>query len=504
MTNPGEITSAAPVIGASLLALFLGALDALVMSTAMPTIVADLGGLSLFSWVYSGYFLARAVSLPIFGKLADLFSNKTLFLISTSLFLLASIAAGCAVTMPFLIAARLFQGIGAGGNFALVYIILSDISRPERRGRMLSLASSVWGISSVLGPSLGGFIVSYFSWRWIFFINVPIGLLSLLGIGLYLTDRREKPKEVTLDFAGGALLCLSVVACILVFVVGGRHVAWTSPQIILLTGLSLLAGFGFYRVERKARHPILNVGFFRFQGFVIGNAAPFFSSFAIFSLFAYAPLFIQGALGKTPLEVGAGMLSLSLGWSVGSLVLGQIIHRLGKRRAALLGSFFFLSGSLMTLFFSLQTTMLQCVLALCLVGLGMGFVTLATMLVVQDSVDAANLGVATSSNQFFRTLGSAVGVGVSGGFVTGEITRALQAGRQADALAALPPEMVERLQNNIESLFQPEIQSALPPSMSAVLNQAVVNGVSTAFWIAFGAALLSLGLCFWLPESKRE
>jgi len=160
------------VLSAALMALFLGAMDALVMSAAMPTIVADLGGLHLFSWVYSVYFLSRAVSLPVFGKLADLFKTKTLFIVSIGIFLISSIMAGLSQNMTFLIIFRVFQGIGAGGNFALVYIVLADISPPENRGKILSLASSIWGIASVLGPTLGGFIVTYFSWRWIFFTEV--------------------------------------------------------------------------------------------------------------------------------------------------------------------------------------------------------------------------------------------------------------------------------------------------------------------------------------------
>ena len=190
------------IIGSALLALFLGALDALIMSAAMPSIVADLGGLHLYAWVYSVYFLTRAVSLPIFGKLADLYHSKYLFLLSISIFLVSSIAAGLSQSMSFLIFCRIFQGIGAGGNFALVYIVLSEVAPPERRARTLSLASSVWGISSVAGPTLGGFIVSYFSWRWIFYINVPIGLLSLIGIWFFLTETREKHPVFEIDFAG--------------------------------------------------------------------------------------------------------------------------------------------------------------------------------------------------------------------------------------------------------------------------------------------------------------
>jgi len=187
------------IIAAALLALFLGAMDALIMSAAMPTIVADLGGLHLYSWVYSTYFLSRAISLPIFGKLADLYNNKRIFIISIAVFVASSIAAGLAPNMMFLIMARVFQGIGAGGNFALVYIVLADISPPQDRARTMSFASSIWGIASVLGPTLGGFIVTYLSWRWIFFINVPLGLMSMAGLAFFLKELREKKKTASLD-----------------------------------------------------------------------------------------------------------------------------------------------------------------------------------------------------------------------------------------------------------------------------------------------------------------
>ena len=174
------------LILATLLALFLAALDTLIMSAVMPTIVADLGGLHLYSWVFSTYLLSRAVALPVFGKLADLFPNRTLYLVSILIFLVGSVLAGMARSMMALTVFRAIQGIGAGGNFALVYIVLADISEPENRGRMMSYASFVWGLASVLGPSLGGFIVSWVSWRWIFYINVPIGLLSMVGIWFFL------------------------------------------------------------------------------------------------------------------------------------------------------------------------------------------------------------------------------------------------------------------------------------------------------------------------------
>ena len=211
------------VIGASLVALFLGALDALIITAAMPSMVADLGDLHLYSWVYSAYFLSRAVSLPIVGKMADLYKNRNLFMVAVGTFLFSSTAAGCAWNMTALIIARFIQGIGAGAIFALVYTVLADISAPENRGRTLSLASFTWGIASLLGPTLGGIIVSYFSWRWIFFINVPLGLMCLLGIAVYLIEIRPKKDNVTLDLAGVFTLSVTILALLTLFLLGGRY-----------------------------------------------------------------------------------------------------------------------------------------------------------------------------------------------------------------------------------------------------------------------------------------
>ena len=215
--GPGPITPRrrAYIIAASLLALFLGALDALVMAAAMPTVVAELGGLQLYSWVYSIYLLSRAVSLPLFGKSADIFSTKTLYLIAIALFVAGSLAAGFTESMEFLIACRAIQGIGAGGSFALVYVVLTDISSPETRAKSLSLGSFIWGLASVLGPSMGAFIVAHFSWRWIFFLNVPLSGAALLAIVLYLQDIRQKKKDASIDFAGALTLSVAVITLLI-------------------------------------------------------------------------------------------------------------------------------------------------------------------------------------------------------------------------------------------------------------------------------------------------
>ena len=487
-----------PVIVAALLVLFLSALDALIMAAAMPTIVADLGGLAFYSWVYSAALLSRTVSLPIFGKLADLFKTKSLFMISTTIFLVASVMAGSSTSMGFLIFSRVIQGIGAGGNFALVYVILTDVSSQEKRGKTLGLASFVWGIASLLGPTLGGLIVTYFSWRWIFFLNLPLGILSIAGVYFFLIDVREKKKKIYLDIAGVITLSVSILGLLTVFLMGGRTYPWISYEISGLCLVTLLFFFGFYLAEKRAREPILSLDFFRIKGFRTGNLAVFLSSFVIFSLFAYAPLFIQGVLLKSPMEVGMAMLSLSLGWSVGSLMLGQFIHRFENKTPATAGAVFLGTGAGATLLFSPETTMFFCFFTFLLTGLGMGFVTLATLLVVQNSLKTEDIGVATSSHQFARTLGGTLGIGICGGLFTARLDREMSR-LSPDFFAEIMNQ--ERLSHHIENIFNPEILSKISDNALEPLRIAALSGLSMVFWIIFGISILCLGCCLLLPKT---
>jgi EmrB/QacA subfamily drug resistance transporter len=483
---------------ASLLALFLGALDALVMSAATPTIVADLGGLHLYSWVYSAYFLARAVALPVFGKLADIYRSRRLFIISICIFVLGSILAGLAQSMMQLIISRVLQGIGAGGNFALVYIVLADISSPEERGKTMSLGSFIWGLASVLGPTFGGFVVTYFSWRWIFFVNVPLGAISLLVIALFLVDVREKKKEAAIDYWGAVTLSTAILGLLIVFLLAGRSFDWVSPQIIGLSIITIAAGIAFYYAEKKAREPILSLDFFSSPGFSIGNGSAFLASFTIFTLFAYSPLFIQGALGKTPLQMSVAMLSMSMGWSIGALVCGQMVNRFGQKPSTIFGCLCLVVGGGIMITFSADTSLTACSIVLGLDGIGMGFVSMATLLVVQDSLDISDLGVATSSHQFARTLGGTIGIGVSGSFVTMTLSNVMESLMKTD-LKNLPPSLNIEIKQNIEIIFRPEVQAVLAPEIQKTMQEAVAQGVLTVFWITFFASLLCLLLSVLIP-----
>lgn len=492
------------LILATLLALFLAALDTLIMSAAMPTIVADLGGLHLYSWVFSTYLLSRAVALPVFGKLADLFPTRRLYMASILIFLAGSVLAGMAHSMLALTVFRAVQGIGAGGNFALVYIVLSDISKPENRGRMMSYASFVWGLASVMGPSLGGFIVGWVSWRWIFYINIPVGLLSLVGIWFFLTETREKHQVIEIDYAGILTLVVAILSFLTAFLLGGRTYAWASTPIVGLFGLFAISTAGFYLAERRSREPIFCFDFFRRRGFTTGNGLVFFSSVAIFSLSAFSPLFIQGALGQSPFQLGLVMVSLSFGWSGGALLCGRQANRFGEKPFAIVGGLILILGCAMAVRFSAGTGLWACALAIGLAGVGMGFTSIATLLIVQNSVDQRDLGVATSSHQFTRTLGGTVGIGICGSLVTAQFAQVADSLNATALRGAVAPQIMDQIRRNFENFFRPDVQAQLTDAARGALHQAIGNCVIDVFWLALMAASVCLVFGLFLPGRDRS
>jgi EmrB/QacA subfamily drug resistance transporter len=490
------------LILATLLALFLAALDTLIMSAAMPTIVADLGGLHLYSWVFSTYLLSRTVSLPVFGKLADLFPTRTLYLISIFIFIAGSVLAGTAQSMMGLTVFRAVQGIGAGGNFALVYIVLADISEPKDRGKMMSYASFVWGLASVLGPSLGGFIVSWVSWRWIFYINVPVGLLSMTGIWFFLTETREKNDVIEIDYAGILTLTTAILSLLTAFLLGGREYGWTSAPILGLFSLFTASAIGFYAVEKRSKDPVLCFDFFQSVGFSTGTSVVFLSSFAIFSLSAFSPLFIQGALGRSPFQLGIAMMFLSLGWSVAALVCGRYCNRWGKKFFALTGSSVLVAGCTLCVGFSEATNPWICAMALGMAGAGMGFSSISTLLIVQDSTDPKDLGVATSSHQFSRTLGGTIGIGICGSLVTARFSQIAKILNASQRQSPIPASVMEQIQQNFENFFRPDLQEQLTVEIKDLLHQAIGSCVIDVFWITWIAAAISLAVGLFLPKEK--
>lgn len=489
--------------GAVLVGLFLGALDALIVGAAMPTIMSDLGGLHLYSWVFSAYLLTRAVSLPIFGKLSDLVSTKKLYLAAIGIFVLSSLLSGASTSMAELILFRSVQGIGAGGTFALAYIVISGLSPPEKRGKMMGWISSVWGIASLLGPALGGFMVTFFNWRWIFYINVPLGCVAMLGIFLFLTDTRTPKGTDSVDFLGALTLTVGVLAFLTTFLLAGREYPWMSPQIIGLLVVSLISGIGFYRVETAAQDPVLSVKFFANSQFSLSNGAAFLSSFAIFSLSSFGPLYIQGVLLKTPAQLGLAMVPLSLAWSAGAFLCGQFIKAGKERLFSLVGSWLLVIAALWTLSFSITTSLALCSAVFALAGLGMGFVSVSTLLIVQNCLPPSDLGVATSSQQFARTLGGTLGIGISGSLATAFLSQGLSILNHREHSGAPLGPSPQELFKGVESFFQPEVLGLLPSNTREAFQGAVLEGMFPVFVAVSLTSLLSLLCCYGLPRRPR-
>ena len=328
-----------------------------------------------------------------------------------------------------------------------------------------------------------------------------MGAVSLLGIFLYLIETREKRKAVSIDYLGILTLSSTILALLTAFLLAGRSYDWLSFQIVGLFAVTAGAGFAFYHVEKRAKEPILSIDFFKLKGFRVGNGTAFFASFAIFSLSSFSPLFIQGALGKTPAQLGLAMVPLGLGWSFGALFCGQVVNLIGKRTASILGGVFLVVGSAMTLWFSSATSLMLCSIALAVAGLGMGFVSIATLLLVQNSVDISNLGIATASHQFTRTLGGTIGIGISGSLVTVTFLNALEKVLSFDLQQKIDPKLFAQIQQNVENIFRPEIQTLLSPDVQRALQEAVGQGVMPMFWASLLASIVCLVFSILLPRS---
>ena len=322
-----------------------------------------------------------------------------------------------------------------------------------------------------------------------------MGLFSLFGVAVYFKEFRVKTAGKNLDILGAILLSGSILGLLTLIISGGRELPFTSLAYILTVIGTTVMTICFYRVEARAENPMLNFRFFVVPSYTLGNVLVFFASFAIFSLFAYAPIFLQGALSETPMQVGYAMVSLSIGWSIGSFLAGRNMARLGQKNWTIIGAVLVVLGTGMTLHFSLTTSMVECFTAFLIVGFGMGFVSLTTLLVVQDSVEQKDLGTATSFHQFSRTMGGTIGVGLCGGVVTERLVSELTLAGQK-----LPDNVIIKLKESTANLFQEEFQALIPPGMESILQNAVLNGVYYAFVIIFVVSLINFGISCFLPR----
>jgi EmrB/QacA subfamily drug resistance transporter len=453
-------TSRPLTVVALLLGLFLAAMEMTVVSTAMPTIVAELGGLPLYAWAFAAYLLATTVSVPIWGKLADLRGRKPVLLAGVALFLAGSLACGSAGSMAGLIAWRGVQGLGAGAMQPVTFTIVGDLFDVHERGRYQGLFGAVWGIAGLVGPLVGGAIVHSVGWRWIFWVNVPFGVASAAVLAFAYHERPER-HEHRLDVAGAALLAVAVVAAVLASRSRGTG--------LVALPVAAAATVAFLAVERRAREPLLPLDLFGTRVMAIASLSGALMGAAMLATVTFVPLWVQSVLGLPPTSAGAAIAPMALGWPVASAIAGRFVPRLGFRPLLVAG---FAAGAAATLAAALLLrpgTPLGVVQALmALYGLGLGTANPPLLIAVQTSVPWNRRGVATASTLFFRTIGGTLSVGILGGVLANAL-----------AGAGARPEVVERL-------LGPE-RASLDPDVLAAVAGALQGAMGIVFWV--GAAI---------------
>lgn len=409
------------IMGALMLVLLLAALDQTIVATALPRIAQELHGLNEFSWVATAYLLASGVSTPLYGKISDQLGRKKIFQFAILLFLTGSILCGLSQTMTQLVIFRAIQGLGAGGLMTLVMTIVGDIVPPRQRGKYIGYLFAVFGLSSVIGPLLGGFITDSLSWRWVFFVNVPLGAVAFYEVTrrLHLPVRKLKHK---IDYLGAGLLSSAIVSLLLATVWGGNTYAWSSPQIVgLFSASAILTGL-FIWCETKAKEPIIPLGLFKNDIFTVSSLMSLLVGIAMFASILYIPLYQQLVRGYSPTESGLLMLPLVIGILGTSIVVGRLITKLGRYKIfPIIGNIVLGLGLWLFSHLSLTTSEWELGLWMFIIGAGLGMFIQVTTLAIQNAVDPKNLGVATSTATFFRSTGSSLGAAIFGTILTNRL-----------------------------------------------------------------------------------
>ncbi|GAA2456936.1 MFS transporter [Streptomyces glaucus] len=481
-------------IGALLLGMLLAALDQTIVSTALPTIVSDLGGMEHLSWVVTAYLLASTAATPLWGKLGDQYGRKRLFQTAIVIFLAGSALCGMARNMPELIAFRAVQGLGGGGLMVLSMAIVGDLVPPRDRGRYQGLFGAVFGATSVLGPLLGGLFTEHLSWRWVFYVNLPVGIVALAVIAAVLHIPRRATKHV-IDYLGTFLIASVATCLVLVASLGGTTWGWGSPQIIVLAVLGVVLAVAFAAVERRAAEPVLPPKLFRIRTFTLSAVISFVVGFAMFGAMTYLPTFLQVVQGVSPTMSGVHMLPMVFGLLLSSTVSGQIVSRTGRWKV------FPVTGTAVTAFGLLllhqldENSSTAVMSAFFFVfGLGLGLVMQVLVLIVQNAVAYEDLGVATSGATFFRSIGAAFGVAVFGTVFAGRLGDKL-----ADAFRGvqLPPGVSA---DALEA--DPRGIAALPPALRPAALHAYASAITDVFLYAAPVALLAYVLAWFLKEDR--
>jgi EmrB/QacA subfamily drug resistance transporter len=500
MTEPRVGTTGSPpgavdhrrvlvIFSGLVLAMLLAALDSTIVATALPTIVGELGGLEHLAWVVTAYLLAQTVVTPLYGKLGDLYGRKRILQIAIVIFLIGSALCGLSRSMFQLVVFRAVQGLGGGGLMVTTQAVIGDVVPARERGRYQGIFGAVFGVSSIAGPLLGGYFTTHLSWRWIFYVNLPVGIVALAVLAVTLPDQPQRVRRA-IDYVGAALVAVLLSAIVLLSDLGGTTFAWSSTPMLGLSGIAIAALVGFLVAERRAAEPVLPLRLFRNRAFSVASVVGFVVGFAMFGSVTYLPVFLQVVKGVSPTASGLEMLPMMGGMLTTSITAGQIISRRGRYKifpvigTAVMSIGLFLISRVQT------TTTLPVVLIMMLVlGLGLGLVMQVLVIAVQNAVDYADLGVATSGATLFRFVGGSFGTAMLGSIfasrLSAHLSRLLPAGGETGAPhGGLNPEMLARM----------------PAALRSVYAEAFTASLSTVFLVAMGVAIVGFFFALMLPE----
>ena len=462
--------------------LFLASMESTVVATAMPTIVGQLGGLEHYSWVFSAFMLASTTSVPLYGKLSDIYGRRRIYVIAMTLFLIGSVMSGLANSMPQLIFARAMQGLGAGGIMPLAFILIGEMFNLQQRAKMQGFFSGVWGFSSIAGPLLGGFIVDKFSWHWVFYINVLPGLLAAALVAFGWQEQAHSHERPKVDYLGAALLTSSVVSLLLGLMEFGSINSWSLIVLAVALFIALLW------VESRAADPILPLQLFRDRLFLTAVTHGIFTGWAMFGSVSFIPLFVQSVLGTSATQAGITITPMLLGWVTASIIGMRLILTVGYRKLGVIGTTLFVTGAFLMTLIGPNSSQIMMMVFVTMMGVGMGLSIPSFLVAVQTTVERRNLGTATSLLQFSRSMGGTLGVSVMGAALSIRLASNLSA-------SGLDPKLVTALLDPL-----PGVEVVV----DAGVRLAMANAIHLVFVIAFVSAAFGLVAVFFTPHQELK